>query len=180
MRKQIFIALLATVQLVDMSLSARRADAQSPPPDPACASGAANGAPYLRCSLWLDGTKLRQGTDGTVIGKERFLLPMSLMHLVSGDSARAFAATYESKHHTGMIFAFVGGALTVTGLAMSNTECVQTSFGTCADRFSSQQWTGLAMLGAGLVSEIISFQFQLGSRRAAAKAVWWHNSAFAK
>jgi hypothetical protein len=77
-----------------LSIAIAAAAPAQTPVEEQCADSAGPAA-YVRCGLWLDGTRVRRGSDAAVVAQPGFFAPARLSRVVAGDSARAYAVQYE-------------------------------------------------------------------------------------
>jgi hypothetical protein len=104
------------------------------------------------------------------------------MRLVQGDSAQWFAARYRDNARRSLAFSVIGGLLIGGALIVAEAyDCNrEPTFGFCTNADDAHALTaGLLLLG-GVTSGVLGGLFQVRAMRAASKAIWWHNSYFAR
>ena len=142
----------------------------------------ASGASYMRCALWIDGQRVRRGGEGVVAGRPGFFRPLRLTPLVQGDSAVHYARGFERNTARAGGFALLSAALVLgASIAGGYWDCDgDITLGTCSNNDDWMNGTTAGLLLGGLVSGIVSSVFQHHARRDASRAVFWHNSNFAR
>jgi hypothetical protein len=156
-------------------------DAQDPPqPATECAAGVA--APYLRCALWIDGSRVRRGAEGVVIAQPGFFRPLRFARHVQGDSAVHYARSFERNAGRAGGFAALSAAFLVAAyIVADNYDCEpQSVFGLCTNSDDDEALTVGLLAGGALVSAIISGVFQRRATHAAGRSILWHNANFAR
>jgi hypothetical protein len=174
------IVATGTVVAGSLVAFAPAASAQATGPATECAAG--GGASYQRCALWLDGRRVRRGADGAVVGEPGFFSPLRLTRLVEGDSAVMEARRFERNSTTAGVFGLLS-ALSLAGawIVVDSYECRRDpTVGVCTTSDDAYTTGAIAFLAGGLVSGIISGVYQRRAARAANRAVFWHNSNFAR
>ena len=158
------------------------AAAQDAGPATECAGGSSVGAAYQRCALWLDGRRVKRGAEGAIVAKPGFFSPLRLTRVVQGDSAVAQAARFERYTAASGFFGLLSGASIAGALILADRyECRPDPLvGACTT--TDDAWTAgtIAFAAGGLVTGIISGVLQQRAARAANRAIFWHNSNFAR
>ena len=163
-------------------LVSSQASAQTAGAGPATECAANGGAAYQRCALWLDGRRVRRGVDGAVVGERGFFSPLRLTRLVEGDSATAQAKRFERNTATSGLFGLLS-VLSMAGalIVVDSYECrPEPTFGICTTTDDAYSAGAIAFLAGGLVTGIISGVLQQRAAKAANRAIFWHNSNFAR
>jgi hypothetical protein len=150
---------------------------------PALQSPADSGCTYLRCSLWLDGGRVRQGAHGDVVARRGFFRPLGVVRLVTGDSARHYATQYERNARRASLVSFTALTLVIAGLVVGlsgDCDTIPTPFGdtTCPDD-ASGPIAGSLLLG-GFTLNFVSITISIRGHRSLVRALWWHNSQYAR
>jgi hypothetical protein len=137
---------------------------------------------YARCSLWLDGGSLVQGAHAGVVARHRFFRPLRVLPFVTGDSARHYAALYERNARRTSRLSLAGLTLVVAGFIVAlSADCdtIATPFGeTCQDDASGPIAAGLFL--GGYTLELIGLTISGRGHRWLGRALWWHNSQYAR
>ncbi|HYC51822.1 MAG TPA: hypothetical protein VEB19_11985 [Gemmatimonadaceae bacterium] len=152
----------------------------APQPATECAVGAS--AAYVRCALWIDGARIRRGSDGAIVAQPGFFRPPRLARLVQGDSAVHYGRSFERNSSRSLVFGVISGLLLGTAWVVADQyNCnPESMFGICTNNDDDEALTiGLLALGS-LASGITSGVFQVKARRAGARSVFWHNANFAR
>jgi hypothetical protein len=154
---------------------------QTPAPAAAQCADSIGPAAYQRCALWLDGTRVRRGSDGAVVARPGFFAPARLSRVVAGDSARAYAALYERNARRSYLLGALSGALLVAAYIVADSyDCARGIFGVCTNADDSHALATLGLTVAGAVTLVASVPFTVRATRAMGRAVWWHNARFAR
>jgi hypothetical protein len=157
--------------------SAATARGQSAAPPNLCAEPVPAAGTYTTCALWMDARGIRKGVDGALLEKPGFFKPVALTRVVIGDSAKAYAATFDRRMKQGFILSTIGAVLTGVGVGLlSSHECHRDSFGYCTDDRLVEG--GLIVAGAAFI--VVSVPVQLSAQRAGAKSIFWNNARFAR
>jgi hypothetical protein len=152
---------------------------QAPSAQLPCADSAGVGL-YGHCALWLDGNVVRRGAAGEIVARPGFFRPMRLARLVSGDSARIYAARYETNTRRSIVLGAASTLLFVAAYVIADSyDCARRIFGICSRSDDADAVSVAALaIGSGLAL-IASVPFSIRARRAGARAIWWHNARFA-
>jgi hypothetical protein len=157
------------------------APAQTPAPAAGQCADSVGPAAYVRCALWLDGTRVRRGSDASVVAQPRFFGPARLVRVVVGDSARTYASRYEKNARRSYLFGALSGALLgAAWIVAKSYDCAPGIFGYCTN---SDDNYGIASGGLAIgsaVALLASIPFTVRATRAMGRAVWWHNARFAR
>lgn len=153
---------------------------QVPGPATSCAEGV--GAPYRRCALWLDGRRVRRGAEGAVVAEPGFFMSPRLTGIVEGDSAMAQARAFERNSNRSIVFGVLSGLMFVGAWSVAEAfDCrPDPTFGFCTTTDDNYGLAAAGLLVGGIVSGIASTVLQQRANRAAARAIFWHNSNFAR
>ena len=145
----------------------------------ACRDSTADSS-YHHCALWVDGTRVRRGMHGDVVARPGFLHPARLTRVVAGDSARVYAARYETNAWRAGALQFASTVLLVSAWVIAQTQNCGYPFEACSSADDDQLIAaGLLTLGGaatGVASVLLTFR----AARAMGRAVWWHNARFAR
>lgn len=173
---------MGTLVMGSLLLVSSEAAAQGAGAGPATECAAGGGAAYQRCALWLDGRRVRRGVEGAIVGEPRFFSPLRLTRLVEGDSAIAQARRFERNTAVSGLFgllsalAFAGAWITIDAY-----ECrPDPTFGICTTTDDAYGTGAIALLAGGLATSIVSAVAQHRARRAANRAIFWHNANFVR
>jgi hypothetical protein len=164
------------------SLAAALSGAAAQETGPATECAAGGGAAYQRCALWMDGRRVRRGVDGAVVAEPGFFSPLRLTRVVQGDSAVAQAARFERNTTAAGVFGVLSAASLAGALILADRyECRPDPFlGACTTSDDAFTAGVLAFAVGGVVTGIISGILQHRAGRAASRAIFWHNSNFAR
>ncbi len=171
--------LVTSLVLSSVPMSAGRSQ-DAPQPATECAAGAS--AAYVRCALWIDGARIRRGSDGAIVAQPGFFRPPRLARLVQGDSAVHYGRSFERNSSRSLVFGVISGLLLGTAWVVADQyNCnPESMFGICTNNDDDEALTvGLLALGS-LASGITSGVFQVKARRAGARSIFWHNANFAR
>jgi hypothetical protein len=137
---------------------------------------------YGQCALWLDGNRLRRGRAGETLARTGFFHPIPLQAHLIGDSARAYARSYERLSRRASALAITGVALSVAaGVVMQSYECRPVQpFGACSTGDDGYWMASGALLLGSLGFSIASMPVRLRALRYGSQAVLWHNERFAR
>jgi hypothetical protein len=134
---------------------------------------------YERCSLWFDRGALVQGGHAGVVARRGFFRPLQVLPFVTGDSARHYAALYERNARRASRLSLAATTLVIAGAVVGLTaECNGVFATSCPDDTSVTIAAGL-LLG-GLTVDMVGMRISLRGRRSLARALWWHNSQYAR
>ena len=137
---------------------------------------------YQRCSLWLDGGRLVQGAHAGLVARSGFFRPLRALPFVAGDSATHYAALYERNARRASRFGIAGFTLIVAGFIValsSDCNAIATSFGEiCQDDASGPIAAGLVL--GGFTLNIVAITISSGGHRSLVRALWWHNTQYAR
>lgn len=137
---------------------------------------------YLRCSLWLDRGRLVRGADANEVARRGFLRPMRILPFVAGDSARHHAALYEGRARRASRLSLAAAALVTAGYVVgiaSDCDPIASPIGDiCRDDSAGPIMAGLVI--GGLTLDIVATTISVRGRRSLVRALWWHNSQFAR
>jgi hypothetical protein len=135
---------------------------------------------YRRCALWIEGNRVRRGESGAVVGRPGFFRPIRMTQIVAGDSALAYARTYERRTRQSTTLLFIGGALLASAYAVLDSRaCTSTIVDPC-DHWDNGDWIAGSLAVGGLALSIPGLVLQVKGQRAGAQAVWWNNERFAR
>ena len=147
-----------------------------------CAPNESPVSSYVNCALWYDGRELRRGSDGAIIERPGFWGTMHLARHLVGDSAQSYARSFERNTRRSQALNLTGFVLFLAGSSLLRSyECrPEPTFGYCTTRDDEYVMGSALLMGAGAVAWVVSAPFTLRAKRAAARAVWWHNAGFAR
>ena len=151
---------------------AAQADAQRLP---ACDDTVASGQ-YLRCALRFEGRRLVAGVDGQVVGRHPLFRGFRMQRLVDGDSAIHYAQRHDRFERRANFFGVVGLALEIGAL-------ISLQAGGCdASPFYCDEWSTPAavMIFGSVTTLIVSTHYSVKAAKASTRAIWWHNSRYAR
>ena len=157
------------------ALPAQQALSSAPVSDSACT--------YAQCSLWLYAGALVRGADARVIASRGLFRPLHVLPFLAGDSARHYATLYEHNGRRASRFSLAAAALVVAGFVVALTadcDAIATPFGeTCQDDASGPIAAGL-VLGGLTLDVFVVIPISNRANRSLVRALWWHNSQYAR
>jgi hypothetical protein len=137
---------------------------------------------YTRCSLWLDRGRLVQGAHAGLVSQGGFFRRMRVLPFVAGDSARHYATQYERSQRRASRFSMAGLTLTVAGFIVAlSADCdpIPTPIGEwCQDDSAGPIAAGIVL--GGYTLSLVSKTISIRGNRSLIRALWWHNSQYAR
>jgi hypothetical protein len=154
--------------------------AQVPVTAPAICTDSIPGAgSYAQCALSFDGGVLRRGIHRERLGSSGAFRPMALHRMVTGDSAMKYANGYEQLSRMATRRIVPGIVIAVAAETIWHPfSCQNTD--TCNRGPTSRDYVGLGVQAVGVGLIVLGANLEERARRAAANAVWWSNSRFAR
>ena len=145
----------------------------------ACADSVVTGL-YRRCALWIEGNRVRRGETGAVVGRPGFFRPIPMTRIVSGDSAVAYARTFERRTRQSNTLLFIGGMMFAGAYAvLDSRQCTSTLVDPC-DHWDNGDWIAGSLGVGALAISIPGLILQVKAQKAGAQAIWWNNERFAR
>lgn len=135
---------------------------------------------YRRCALRFEGGKVRRGEEGVVVAKPGFFAPLRLTQVVAGDSATAYARTFERRSRQAGAFGFAGGVLMAGALiVLDRRECTENLVLGC-DHHDNLDFVAAGLVIPGIGFTIAGGILQTKASRAGSRAIWWNNERYAR
>ena len=131
---------------------------------------------YQRCALWMEGNKVHRGEEGTIVARQRIILPPRLSRFVVGDSAIRYANLFERRSKQSTALYVLSGVF--VALSAFNAQCGG-DYNGCAYDYGFDS-PGFSLLITGGVLSVLGAGFHVSAQKAGARAVWWNNARYSR